>query len=119
MTILSDAVAIANEVTNALEMQVAGQQQILHRSFTGDGGVGAPQYKNQKRNAVVSKKTRQVRSFSGALVVSTTQVTFLNPRVVVKEHDLIILADKSGGPVIGTASPVDASGVLMTEAYLG
>lgn len=119
MTLLSNAVRIANKVTLGLRMQAQDGQQVTLKTFTGDGGVGAPVYSSKKRDAVVEKKLRQVRSFSGILTTSSVTVTFLDPTVAVKPNDQIILADGTGGEVIGAGGPVDASGQLLTEAYIG
>lgn len=118
MTLLSKAVAIADKVTLALGMQA----KVTHKLFTGDGGVGDAAYTSKTRTAVVEQKLRQVRSFSGELVTSTATVTFVHPTPMGVEggaHDKIILPDGSGGPVVGTGGPVDASGQLIVEAYLG
>ena len=118
MTLLSKAVAIADKVTQGLGMQA----QVTHKLFTGDGGVGDAAYSVKTRKAVVEQKLRQVRSFSGELVASTTTVTFVRPTVMGVgggAHDLIILPDGTGGPIVGVGAPVDASGQLIVEAYLG
>jgi len=59
-----------------------------------------------------------VRTFAGILATSSHTVTFLDPAVVVREHDQVYLADGTGGDVMGSGGPVDASGQLITEAYL-
>lgn len=122
MSLLSNAVKIANSVTLGLGMQAQGSQKVTLMTLSTDAGIGAPVYTpsaGKKYNAVVEKKQRQVRSFSGDLVMSSTTVLFLDPKIVVAAGDQIILADKSGGLVLGTSGPVDASGQLITEAYLG
>lgn len=118
MTLLSKAVAIADKVTQNLGMQ----GQVTHKMFTGDGGTGDPQYATKKRFAAIEQKVRQVRSFSGEMVTSTTKVTFVRPTPMGLEggaHDLIVLPDGTGGPILSTGGPVDASGQLIAEAYLG
>lgn len=115
MTLLSNAVAIANKVTKSLKFQAV----VTHQSYVSDGGTGDPTYTSKKRDAIVSKKQRKVRSFSGELVASSSSVTFLDPKVSVGQRDIILIPDGTGGEVVGTGGPVDASGQLMTEAYIG
>src|SRR6185503_18298322 len=105
MTLLSNAVAIADRVTRSLKMQAQDSQKVTLRSFTGDGGVGAPAYADKKYDAVVEKKQRQVRSFSGVLTMANATVTFLKPSIRVKPNDQIVLADGTGGEVIGAGGP--------------
>lgn len=122
MTILSDAVALIDGITLGLGLQASGTKRVTLKSFAGDGGVGAPAYSpplGKKYDAVVDKRQRLVRGFSGQMVTANTTVIFLKPSIVVKENDVIVLSDGSGGEIIGTSSPVDASGQLLTEAYLG
>lgn len=115
MSLLSNAVKVADSVTKSLGMQV----RVTVKQFVQDGGTGDNVEKDVKASAVVSKKTRTVRSFGGELVAVSTTVTFVNGKITIGEHDRIFLPDGSGGPVVGTSSPVDASGKLITEAYLG
>ncbi len=115
MTLLFNAVRIADKVTKALKMQT----RVTLKMFVSDGGKGDPTYKSSKYDAIVERKQRQVRSFSGELVLSTSSVTFVNGTVNVGEHDVILLPDGSGGPVVGTSNPMDEGGKLITEAYLG
>lgn len=122
MSLLSGAVKIANDVTLSLGMQAQGAKKVTLKKFSSDGGTGSPIYTpsaGTKYSAVVEKRQRQVRTFSGALAVSNTTVLFLDPAIVVGEHDVIVLHDGSGGEVIGCGGPVDESGQLLTEVYLG
>lgn len=119
MTLLSNAVRLANKVTLGLKMQAQGDKKVTLQKYLGDGGVGSPTYSSKKYDAVVEKKQRQVRTFSGELGVSGTTVTFLVPSIVVTERDRIVLADGTGGEVIAVGGPVDASGQLLLECYLG
>lgn len=115
MTLLSSAVKIANKVTAGLKFQPT----VKHHSYVGDGGQGAPTYTIKSRPAIVDKKQRLVRTFSGTLEMSSASVTFLDPTIVCKPKDLIFLPDTTGGEVIGTGGPVDESGQLISENYLG
>lgn len=118
MTLLSDVVKVIDEVTQGLGMQAI----VTHKVFTGDGGIGDAAYTIKKRKAAVTQKLRQVRSFSGELVASNTTVTFVRPTTMGVDggaHDLIILADGTGGAVVGVSAPHDASNQLIAEAYLG
>jgi len=118
MSILSDAVALANTITKSLQMQAQGSQRVTLKNFISDGGSGNPTYSDTLHDAVVEKKIRQVKTFAGTIATSTHTVTFLDPAVVVKEHDQIFLADGTGGDVMSSGGPVDATGQLLTEAFL-
>lgn len=115
MTLLSKVVKIADTVTKGLGFQA----EVTLRTYTGDGGVGAPTYTDKKWRAVVEKKQRQVRSFSGVLTMSTTTVLFLDPSVTVKPDDRVTLPDGSGAEVIGEGGFVDKGAQLYAEVYLG
>lgn len=114
MTLFSDVVASIDDVMTGLEVKV----KVTHKSFGGDGGNGAPTYPViKKREAIVDRKVREVRTFSGTLAVSNMSVTFLSA-VEVNEHDVIVLSDGTGGEVMSVSSPYDQSGRLITEAFL-
>lgn len=117
MSILSQAVKIADKVTKSLKMQ----SEVTHYSFAGDGGNGAPTYKptnGTKRFAIVDEKQRQVRSFSGTLVPSNATVLFVG-KVAVKPNDQIKLADGTWGEVVGEGGFIDKESKVYTEVYLG
>lgn len=117
MSIVSRAVAIADKVTKNLKMQ----GYVTHYSYSSDGGKGDPVETITKPYAVIDKKQRLIRTFSGEMAVSNTQVMILKPGVTVKEGDRIILKDGTGGPVIGIGGFVDgeSNAQAFTEAYLG
>lgn len=121
MSLMSDVVALVNEVTLGLEMQAQDSKKVTLLSYTGDGGEGAPAYASSKKvSAVVQAKARLVRGSDGQQVASSTTLTFLDPTVVVKPKDLITLPGETAKrEVIDVSSPIDASGVLIREAYLG
>lgn len=117
MTLLSKVVAIADKATKSLKFQ----SKVTHYSFAGDGGRGAPTYNPTNgtlRDAIVDKKQRQVRSFSGVLTTSSATVLFLGV-VAVKPNDRIKLSDGTGGEIIGEGGFIDKGSQVYSEAYLG
>jgi len=108
-------VAIANQLTTDL------QATVTHRVFVSSGGSGSSQYTNVSRKALVTRKQRLVRSSSGDMSMSQAQVVFLDPGVVVKEFDKIILPDGTTGPILNTDGFVDAvtGRPILTQVYLG
>lgn len=121
MTLMSDAVSLINDVTLGLEMQAQGTKKITLKSFVDDGKEGAPTYSSAKRyNAVVEAKIRLVRDATGQEVTSNTTITFVGPTPVVKAKDHILWpGETSFHEVIAVNSPIDASGVLIRECYVG
>lgn len=117
MSILSSAVKIVDKVGGSLKFK----SRITVKSFNADAGKGDPTYTDKPYTAFVDKKQRMVRTFSGEEAVAGTTVTITKPGTLVKEHDVIVLADGSGGPVIGVGGYVDGSTQrqALTEAYLG
>lgn len=117
MSLIGDVVGIVDGVAGNLGFK----SKVTHRMFTGDAGKGDDAYKNVVRRAIVDKKQRQVRGFDGALVMSTTTVTFLDPAIVVGQFDLIVLDDGSGGPLVGVGGFIDGgtNRQAYAEAYLG
>lgn len=97
------------------------KSSVVHRVWTGDGGVGTDAYTNRSRSAFVDQRKRQVRSFSGEVVMCSATVTFTTAGVAVAEHDRLILADGTEAEVVGTGGYMDpvTLAVMYTEAYLG
>lgn len=94
---------------------------VVHRIWGGDGGIGTDAYTNVSRSAFVDQRQRQVRSFSGEVVMCSATVTFTIPGVGVAEHDRLILADGTEAEVVGTGGYMDpvTLAIMYTEAYLG
>lgn len=113
MSILSKAVDVANNVTRKMGMQVS----VTVKTLTTDAGVGDPQYKTRSLFGVLEFKQRLVRTDSGEMVTSNSNVTFVGP-VNIAIGSTIVFKDGSKGVVISAESPVDASGKLITRAYL-
>lgn len=121
MSLMSEVVALVNEVTLDLGMQAQGAKRITLYSYTGDGGEGAPAFASAKKvNAVVTAKARLVRGQDGQQVASSTTLTFTDPAIIVKAKDMIVLPGETAQrEVVDVSSPIDESGVLIREAYLG
>jgi len=110
------AVAIANTVTADL------QPEVTHEVYLYSDGAGKRIYEAAvSRPAIVIKKLRMVRSPQGELVMSTSQVVFLDPTIEVSLSDRITLPDGTTGPILGTGGFVDreTGGLILTEVYLG
>lgn len=115
MTLMSNVVKILDKITGPV---LKFQSVATLGSFTTDGGIGDGVTSDKKYSVIVERKQRQVSTGNGLFTTSTTTVLFFGS-VDVKPNDMITLADGSGGVVVGVGSPVDASGRLITEAYLG
>jgi hypothetical protein len=115
MSLLSDVVGIANEVTKSLGFQA----KVTVRKTGQDNGTGDSEVTTAKYDAVIEKRIRQVRDSTGQLVASSSNVMFLDPTIKISMSDQIILPDGTGGPIITISSPVDTSGNLLTQVYLG
>lgn len=113
MSLLSDAVRVANDATSALGMQAT----VRLGKYQGDGGTGDPDWKWTTHAAIVEHKSELVYSSDGREQVAHHTITFLNPKIVVNEGDQI----KWNGitdTVKSVSSPVDSTGRLLVQAYL-
>lgn len=117
MGLVGDIVSIVDGVTSSLGFQ----SRVVVRSFKADAGVGDPTYNEKSYTAVVERKQRTVRTFSGEEAASSTSVLILKKGVLVKEHDRIRLDDGTEAPVISTGGFVDGATNRQgyTEAFLG
>lgn len=127
MSLLGNLVGLANNLTRQFGLQA----DVLYYRFQYADGAGKKFYDAAlARTAVVERKMKQVRTFSGDMTISNAQITFIDPTPV-GEFDKIVLPvngllDTSVGardaaqPILGTGAFVDASnGAVLTEMYLG
>ena len=121
MTLMSDVVALVDDITFDLGMQAQGAKRVTLKKFTGDAGTGAKSWDaGKKYSAVVEKKQQMVRGEGGEMVASHTTVTFLKPTVVAEPKDMIVLPGETAGyEIMAVSGPIDASGQLIRECYLG
>ncbi len=116
MSVVSRAIATANRVTGKLKLQ----SLVTLKSYQADSGKGDDTYTAKSYRAIVDRKQRTVTAFDGTEKASSTTVTFLDPAIRVGEHDIIILDDGSGGPVLAVGGFVDGetSRQALTEVFL-
>jgi len=133
MSILTNALGIADKVTKSLKLQTS----VTFKRYKSSTGSGAESYGSAvSLSAVVEFKQRQVRSSTGELALSTATVTFLDvPALVaatpavtgggkagwVFTKDYITLPNGSAPPILNVGGFVDGgSGQLIpAEVYLG
>jgi len=133
MSILTNALSIADKVTKSLKFQAT----ITFRRYLSSTGSGAESYgATLSLYAVVEYKQRQVRTSSGELALSTATLTLIDlPAVIaatpavtgggkagwIHTKDLITLPNGSKTPILNVGGFVDGgSGQLIpTEVYLG
>lgn len=113
MTLFSNIVASINTVMEGLGVVV----DITHKMFVTDGGLGNPTYTTVTRRGFIDRRQRKIVTFAGIEIVSSASALFIG-NVPVNEHDQIFFPDGTGGEVVSVSSPVDASGRLITEAFL-
>lgn len=116
---LLDTVRAGVDLANRLTTDL--QATVTHKVFVSSGGAGKSVYTDVPRKALVTRKQRLVRSSSGDMSMSQAQVVFLDPGVVVKELDKIVLPDGTSGPILNTDGFVDAGTgkPILTQVYLG
>lgn len=116
MTLLSSAVALANNVTQKLGLQA----DVTHYPFLSEDGEGKRNFSSAvPRKAIVNRKQKMVRTSDGQLVMCQAYLAFLDPTVVTL-LDKIVLPDGFTGPILATEGFVDGSdGVILSEIYLG
>jgi hypothetical protein len=120
MGLISNAVALADRITQSLGLQAL----VNHRSFLSTDGAGKVQFVNPNgvsRRAVITRKQKMVKTASGELIMSTSQIVLLDSAVVVNEFDVFTLPDGTTGPVLTTDGyiPADTSHPVLTQVYLG
>lgn len=120
MTLMSDVVALVDEVTLDLEMQAQGTKRVTLAKFTSDAGRGSKTWASGKKyTAVVEMKQRNVPGANGEMVVSMASVTFLKPTIIAEPLDLVTLPGEANGrEIVAVSGPIDATGVLLRECYL-
>ena len=117
MSLLASAVALANNVTQSLGLQadVTYYQAIS----PADGAGKVDRLAGVILKAIVEQKLKQVRTISGEMVMSRSNVTFLEPRVI-STDDKIVLPDGSTGPILATQGFVDdTQAAILTQVFLG
>lgn len=127
MSFLSNMVALADNLTKGFGLQ----PDVIYWAYAGADGAGTRSYAAPvARKAIVNHIQKQVRTYSGELVISTSQVVFLDPTVV-NPFDKIVLpvggtvsasteARDAAQSILGTGAFVDASNAgILTEIYLG
>jgi hypothetical protein len=137
MSLLTDVLGVANEVTKSLELQTT----VSFQRWLGSDGYGAETWGTVVvLDAVVEFKQRQVKSSRmssvGEVVMSSARITFLNltqllaatPAVtgksavgVINPQDRIVVTGSVEQPILTVDGFVDGgSGRLIpTEVYLG
>lgn len=117
MSLLSNAVALANKVTGSLGMQV----DVTWTPITTDGyGTRVPGTVATIK-AIVDWKQRNVVTRSGETATSRATVTILDPTIIIGFNDLLVLPDGSTGPILAMSGPMDSSSPtpLLTEISIG
>lgn len=111
------AVAVANAATAGLQVNVSH-----YAAGTPDeaGNVPYPALPTA-RPALVTRKQKMVTTSTGQNVLSTAEVVFLDPAVVINELDKIVLPDGTTGPILNTVGFLDqgTNRPYLTQVYLG
>jgi hypothetical protein len=127
MSLLGGLVALADTLTKNFQLQA----DVVYWPYSSSDGAGRPLYgPPQVRKAIFTQKLKQIRGFSGELVLSNAQIVFLDPTSI-NPFDKIVTPrggtlDGSTGardaaqPILGTDAFTDASNAaILTEIYLG
>lgn len=127
MSLLSGLIALADDMTDKFGLKA----DVLYYAYLSQDGAGKKSYAPAAPMKVIFvRKMKQVRTFSGEMVVSNAQITFLTP-IVINEFDRIVTpnggtldgseeARDAAQPILGTDAFVDATnGAVLTEIYLG
>jgi hypothetical protein len=113
--IVRKGVAIANSVTNDLQVDVT------HEAFSGVGTYGEPTFSAAvTRSALVEIEPKMVRTAAGDEAVSRATISIIGD-VTVNNRDRFTLPDGSTGPILnvsGFLDPLTGRGYL-TQVYLG
>lgn len=117
MGLLDDVVALANDVTQDLELQAV----VTYEGFLSASGSGARNYSAARQvHALVEHKQVQVRKNDGQLAMARAKVTILDPTILVTVFDRITLPDGSTGPILTWEGFVPGTNVpILSEIYLG
>jgi hypothetical protein len=110
-------VAIANQVTAPLQALVSHEASHL----SADGFSTRTYDPPVLRPAIVDWKQKHLRTMTGDLTVSRASVIFLDPTVIVDDHDRLILPDGTTGPILDMSGFIDAGTghPILTEVWLG
>jgi hypothetical protein len=118
MSLVSNAVAIANTVTKNLKLQ----STVTQEKSAGMDRYGKHIYPTSViRDAVVDKSLRTIKTAEGELVQSKTSITFLDPAIIVDYTDRLTLADGTTGPILLIGGFVDGetNRQALAEVFLG
>lgn len=117
MSLIANAVALANTLTKNLGLQA----DVTHASCTSIDGDGTRNFSPPvQRKAIVQKRQRLVRTLTGQMEMSQGSVTFLDPSIKVTMFDKLTLSDGTTGPILNTGGFVDASNApILGEIFLG
>lgn len=113
---LRSGIALANNLTSSL------QASVVHKVSAGQDLRGKQLYPTAvNRRAIVEMKQKSIKTPSGELVMARASVLFLDPAVIVKVTDQIILPDGSTGPILDIEGFVDAEigKPMLTQVFLG
>lgn len=115
LDLVRSGVAIANSLTTEL------QGNVTHKVLAGIDGAGKRTYVTVIRKAIVTRIQKLVKTSSGQMVMSTSQIVFLDPGVIINELDQIVLADGTSGPILTSNGFMDAGTghPILTEVFLG
>ncbi len=127
MSLVSDFVALAADLTQTFELQA----DVVFWKFGYADGAGKRYYQPAVvRKAIYTSKQKQVRTFSGELTISNAQIVFLDPTVVGAFDKIVVPvagaldtseeARDTAQPILGVSAFTDGtnSGIL-SEIYLG
>lgn len=118
MSLLSDLVAIADDVTKSLDLQA----DVTHEAFVSQTGKGDRTYGPKVvRPAIVTLRNRTVVTASGELRVSNAQIVFLDRTVIVTDNDRITMPDGKTQKILERKGFIDkeTGRPVLTEIFLG
>jgi len=117
LDVVRAGVAIANTVTAPLQALVSHEVSHLSTDGFSTRTYDAPIL----RPAIVDWKQKHVRTLSGELTVSRASILFLDPSVIVDDHDRLTLPDGTTGPVLDMSGYIDpiTGHPVATEIFLG
>lgn len=116
--------AVADSVTKPI------QEEVTHRTWTGQDFMGAATYVDVTRRAVVEQKLHQRGLSDGRMVQVQAKLTFVEEVAAngaedrvepIDQRDFFVLKDGSMGPVVNVEGVRDpgAARPFVLEVYLG